>query len=148
MDFVVMELCLEGSCRYGGLEVMQAWSRRGVEAWRCGGCGVLGVMQACRKGVCRRGRVERDSKLWRRSKGLEEVRGSGRGRRLRRQHNTKLWRWQEALEVVEGSEAASTKLWRRLKALEGEVRPRSKALEEVRGSGGGRRLRRQHSTKL
>jgi hypothetical protein len=42
-----------------------------------------------------------------------------------------LWRRSEAPEEVEGSEAASIKLWKRLKALW----RRSEALEEVEGFG-------------
>jgi hypothetical protein len=64
---------------------MQVWNCRDLEAWRYGG----------REGleVWKRGRVERDSKLWRWSKGLEDV--------------------SEGLEDVSGSEVVNTKLWRR-----------------------------------
>jgi hypothetical protein len=70
MNFVVTELYLEGSSRYGGLEgvqiwnvwrsgdmeVMQAWSGRGLEAWRyggrevwrCGGRVGMEVLGACK----------------------------------------------------------------------------------------------------
>jgi hypothetical protein len=95
--------------------------------------------------------MERDSKLWRWSKYLEEVRGSGGCRRLRRQYRTKLLRRQEALEAVEGCgedqrlgrrskapEAASTKLWRLQEVLEAE----GGSGRCLGGSRGGLRLRR------
>jgi hypothetical protein len=87
------------ACRYGGLEVwrlgdmevvdvlevMQAWSRRGLEAWKYGGCG--GLEARSREEIAS---SEGGRRVWRRSEALKEVRSSGRGRRLRRQHSTKL----------------------------------------------------------
>jgi hypothetical protein len=100
------------------VEVMQAWSRRGLEAWRLW----RSVGDVWRSG----GRVGMEvwwfggcagiagRELWRRQEALKAVEACG-GQRL--------WRRPKA------PEAASTKLWRR-----------QEALEKVEGSGGGRRL--------
>ena len=85
------------------MEVVEV-RRRGLEVWR--------VRRHAGREVWRRGRVERDSKLWRCSKlwrrqeALEVVEISGGG-----------WKWSKALEAVEGF-GDSRKLWRWSKAPE------------------------------
>ena len=95
---------------------------------------------------------------------MEAVERSGGGRRLWRRlkaseaASTKPWRRQEAIEAVEGC-GGDQRLWTRSKAPKGNIVEaletagscgdsrklwrRSNAMEEIRGSGGVRRLRRQ-----
>jgi hypothetical protein len=102
--------------RYGGLEAVEG-SEGGQRVWRRSK-----VLEAAEHESSRDGR-----KLWRRSKAVEVVGRSGGGREL--------WRWQQALEAV------VSKLWKRQQALEAV----EGSLEDVRGSRGGRRLRRQQA---
>src|SRR2546430_1212136 len=93
----------------GGLEVMQAWSRRGLEAWRLLGYGG----EVWRSGRCAgmegwrsEGRRRYGGEVWRSGGRVGmEVEGSGGGRRgWRRSEGLEVgrcvWRWSKAPEAV------------------------------------------------